>query len=258
MLELKQLLILLILPLTATVPVFAVQPDPPESLFDHGNSSYQEGDFAAAEKFYRQVLESGFENGPLYFNLGNACFKQKKLGAAIYYWEKARLLLPSDRELRENLELANLLIVDRIEIPEDPLPVRILKGIRDLLTIRKESRAVIALFLLANVLFFLYIVLKNSRLALRALIGFFITGALAVLLAGSLAWKIYDRDFRQQGIVLEQRVDVLSGPGEDNITVFTIHEGTKVRVHTSTGGWHQISLPNGWNGWLPQNTVGIL
>jgi tetratricopeptide (TPR) repeat protein len=259
MLKQKPLLTLFILLSAMISTLFAAQPpDQPESLFNQGNAAYQEGDFAAAEKYYRQVLESGFENGQLYFNLGNACFKQKKLGAAIYYWERARLLLPSDRELRENLELANLLIVDQIEIPEEPFPVRVLKGIRDLFTIRQESRVVIALFLLANVLFFLYIVLKNSRRAFRAFIGFMIAGALTVLMAGSLAWKIYERDFRQKGIVLEQRVDVLSGPGEDNITVFTIHEGIKVRIHASTDGWHQISLPNGWNGWLPQNTIGIL
>ncbi len=43
--------------------------------------------------------------------LGNACFKQRKLGEAIYYWEKARRQMPADAEVRENLQLANLLIV---------------------------------------------------------------------------------------------------------------------------------------------------
>ncbi len=244
---------------TAMPPFIAAQAaNQPEALFDQANSAYQEGDFLAAEQYYQQILESGYENGPLYFNLGNACFKQKKLGAAIYYWEKAKLLIPSDRELRENLELANLLIVDQIEIPENLFPLRALKGVRDLLTIRQESRLVLGLFLSANVLFFLYIVLKSYRYAFRSLVAFFVTGALTVLLAGSLTWKIYNRDFRQEGIVLEQRVDVLSGPGEENITVFTIHEGIKVRIHASTKGWHQISLPNGWNGWLPQKSVGIL
>ena len=166
--------------------------------------------------------------------------------------------MPSDREIRDNLELANLLIVDQIETPEDPFPVRVLKEIRDLLTIRQETLFVLGLFIAANFLFFLYIVLKNSRHAFKALIGFLIAGSLTVLLAGSLAWKIYDRDFLRKGIVLEQRVDVHSGPGEENITVFTVHEGIKVRIHASTNGWCQISLPNGWNGWLPRNSVGIL
>lgn len=94
--------------------------------------------------------------------------------------------------------------------------------------------------------------------AFGALVGAFAAGLLTLLLAGSLAWKIYDRDSLPKGIVLEQKVDVLSGPGAENITVCTIHEGIKVRVHDSSSGWYRISLPNGWNGWLPQNSVGIL
>jgi tetratricopeptide (TPR) repeat protein len=248
-----------ILILIAVTGLFAAQaPDHPGLLFSRGNSAYQEGDFPAAEKDYVRVLEMGYENGPLYFNLGNACFKQKKLGQAIYYWEKAKLLMPSDREILENLDLAGLLIVDQIEVPEDAFPVRLMKRIRDLLTIAQETRLVFGLFLAANILFFLYIVLKNPRHAFRVLTGSFVAGALTVLMAGSLAWKIYDRDFRQKGIVLEQKVDVLSGPAEENITVFTIHEGIKVRIHGSSNGWYQISLPNGWNGWLPREFVGIL
>lgn len=88
--------------------------------------------------------------------------------------------------------------------------------------------------------------------------GSFTAGFLTLLLAGSLAWKIYDRDFLRKGIVLQQKVDVRSGPGAENITVCTIHEGIKVRVHDSGSGWRRISLPNGWNGWLPQDSVGIL
>jgi SH3-like domain-containing protein len=58
--------------------------------------------------------------------------------------------------------------------------------------------------------------------------------------------------------VVEQKVDVRSGPGAENIAVFVLHEGTKVRVHSSNSGWYQISLPNGWNGWLKQTCIRVL
>jgi hypothetical protein len=29
-------------------------------------------------------------------------------------------------------------------------------------------------------------------------------------------------------------------------------------VIESSNGWHQISLPNGWSGWLPQSYLRIL
>jgi tetratricopeptide (TPR) repeat protein len=227
-------------------------------LFARGNAAYQEGNFETAEQHYRRILDLGIESGPIYYNLGNACFKQKRLGEAVYFWEKARQILPADREIEENLELASLLLVDRIEMPPDPLPLDWLKRAMGLLSIRQEVWIVLALFFAANILFTLYLISKNPRSAFRALVVFFGTGILFLVFAGSLSWKVYERDYRKSGVVVEQKIDVLSGPGTNNITVFTIHEGIKVRVHGSTDGWLQISLPNGWNGWLPQESVRIL
>jgi tetratricopeptide (TPR) repeat protein len=227
-------------------------------IFAQGNSEYQKGDYASAEQHYRRILRSGAESGPLYYNLGNACFKQKRLGEAIYYWEKAQQKLPTDREIRENLDLASLLLVDRIETPADPLPLQILASVPRLLTIGQESVLVLVLFVAANVLFSIYLLAKNPRRASLALIGCLGIGLLVAIVAGSLSWKIFERDHRKTGVVIEQKVDVRSGPGPENITVFTIHEGIQVRVLGTSNGWYQISLPNGWNGWLRQGCVGIL
>ncbi len=226
--------------------------------FAQANSEYQKGNYISAEKHYREIVDSGIDSGPVYYNLGNACFKQKRLGEAIYYWEKARQKLPFDREIRENLELAGLLLVDRIEVPSDSLPLQILSRLARFLTIEQESWLIIVLFIAANAFFSIYLLAKNPRPAFRALIACIASGILFLVFAGSVTWKVYEKDFRKNGVVVEQRVDVKSGPGTENITIFTIHEGIKVRVHKSSDGWHQISLPNGWNGWLPQDNILIL
>lgn len=226
--------------------------------FNKGAAAYQSGNFRLAEQYYLQILKSGIEDAAAYYNLGNACFKQKRMGDAIYYWEKAQQLSPNDREIQENLELANLMLVDRIEAPADPLPLKILGKITGFLTIPQECTLLLALFLLANILFFIYLRIGNSRTALRALLGCLAAGLLFLIFAGSLSWKIYHNSYNKEGIVVEPKVDVRSGPGSENVTVFTIHEGLKVRVHQSGNGWHQISLPNGWNGWLPQSNLRIL
>lgn len=227
-------------------------------LFAQGNSEYQKGNYSSAEQYYRQILDSNADSGPLYYNLGNVCFKQKRLGEAIYYWEKAQQKLPGDRDIRENLELANLMIVDRIEVPADPFPLRILARSQELLTITQECWLVLILFISANGLFFAYLVGKNSRYSFPALVSSFVMGFLCIVFAGSLFLKIYEQDYRKKGVVIEQKVDVHSGPGTESITVFTIHEGIKVRVHEFSNGWYQISLPNGWSGWLRQSCIRIL
>jgi uncharacterized protein YgiM (DUF1202 family) len=83
-------------------------------------------------------------------------------------------------------------------------------------------------------------------------------GLLALLFFCSLGWKVYEQARRQQGIIVEQKVDVRSGPGQENITLVTVHEGIKVSVRGAANGWYQVSLPNGWNGWLPRDSVRIL
>ena len=227
------------------------------AIFNEGNAHYQSGDFAAAEHSYRSLLDQGIDAGAVYYNLGNAAFKQKKLGEAIYYWEKASRQLPGDPDIRENLQLANLLIVDRIDIPEDPLPFRLLARIVHLFTIAQESRILLVLFVVTNVLFGVYILGRRPRLASRALMGSVAAGLLMLLFAGSLAWKAYQESHHREGVIVDPKVDVRSGPGTENIAVVTVHEGVVVQVRGESNGWYQISLHNGWNGWLPGRAVRI-
>jgi tetratricopeptide (TPR) repeat protein len=253
----KVLLIVLFLTSVAAASLPASQNQAmPAKLYERGNLEYQKGNYGEAEQFYRQILSSGIHKGPVYYNLGNACFKQRKLGEAIYYWEKARQLMPSDKETRENLELANLMIVDKIETAPDPLLFKLLSGLVSLFTLEQEGWLVLALFIAANLLFTIYLIVKKH--AFHFLIASLAAGLLFLVFCGSVSWKIYERDYRQKGIVIAQKVDVRSGPGTENITVFSVHEGIKVRVLENTNGWTQITLPNGWNGWLPREDIRIL
>lgn len=226
--------------------------------FAEGNEYYQKGDFVAAEQSYRLLLNEGVDSGALYYNLGNVCFKQKRLGEAIYFWEKARRKEPRDQDIRENLELGNLMIVDRIEMPPEPLPLRALGRLSDLLSMIHAGWLVLILFIVTNCLFSLYLMAKRRHSSLQALTGCIAAGIITVVFATVLGWKIYSQVYRQEGVVIEQKIEVRSAPGAESIIVFTVHEGTKVRINARSNGWYQVSLPNGWNGWLEQNAVKAL
>jgi len=227
-------------------------------LFAEANTCYQKGDYANAERLYLQLLDKGIDSGALYYNLGNACFKQKKLGDAIYCWKKTLQKLPADADARENLDLASLLVVDRVEVPPDPVPLRWMDGMVHRLTMSQDGWIAALLFAAANFLFSCYLISRHPRWAIRSLVASFGTACLAVLFGCSLAWKAYERNYRLEGVVVEQKADVRSGPGGDNVTVFTVHEGILLRVRGETVGWYQVSLPNGWSGWLPRNSVRVL
>jgi tetratricopeptide (TPR) repeat protein len=230
----------------------------PAAVFAEANAHYQSGDFEAAEQTYRRLLDRGIQNGAVFYNLGNACFKQKKVGEAIYYWEKARRMLPGDSDIRENLQFANLLIVDRIEIPEDPLPVRMITRAAHLFITARKVGPYWPLSIAANLMFAAYWLVRAPRPAFWLMTGSLAAALLMLLFASSLAWKLYKNQHQREAVIVEQKVDVRSGPGGDNITVVTVHEGVIVRVRAESSGWYQVSLPNGWNGWIPVSALKIL
>ena len=59
-------------------------------------------------------------------------------------------------------------------------------------------------------------------------------------------------------MVLDDSVEVLAGPGENNASLFTVHEGLTLTVRSERPGWVQVSLPNGLNGWVPRTVLGFV
>jgi tetratricopeptide (TPR) repeat protein len=233
-------------------------PDSAAQAFYEANTQYQQGNYAAAQGYYLQALRAGIESGPLYYNLGNACFKLKRLGEAIYYWERAKQKLPGDADVLENLELSNLMIVDRIEVPPEPFPLRVLNRTIGFFTINQMSWFALILHLAGNCFLTFYLLVPAARFARRALAAGITIELLVILVAGVVAMKAYETRSNKEGVVVEQKVDVRSGPGAENITVFTIHEGIRVRVRSRVNDWYQVVLPNGWNGWLQQDSIRVL
>jgi len=239
-------------------PDLRAQPGDVVGLYAAGNTRYQAGDFSGAERAYRELLSRGIDGGEVFYNLGNACFKQGRLGEAIYFWEKASRILPGDTDVRENLELGRSLIVDRIDAPEDPLPVRWASAAVAWFRPALGSRLALVSFVIANLLFSLYLLAGRPSVATWALAGCLCAGVLSVAASGSVAWNLYEQQHRQQAIIVAQAAEVRSGPGENYMTVTTVHEGCAVSLRSQAAGWCQVVLPNGWTGWLPSNALLVL
>ena len=72
--------------------------------FYQANSDYKEGKYGVAIENYVKIINSGLENGNLYYNLGNSYFKEGKLGKAIFSYEKAKFFIPNDSDLKSNYD----------------------------------------------------------------------------------------------------------------------------------------------------------
>jgi tetratricopeptide (TPR) repeat protein len=228
-------------------------------LFEEGNRLYQQEEFQEAIAAYRAVLEAGWESAALHYNLANAHFKVGDLGRAILEWERALVLAPADPDAQANLELARSLTVDAVE----PLPRFWLIGAVSWWVDLIPRGILIAL-------------VGSAWLALAAGLGVRILAradggarwgarvavaatVLVLVLGVNLLVRELDLGRPDRGVILADVVPVRSAPAaEDDLTLFEIHEGTRVRIDQRAGEWAEIVLDDGKVGWVQAEVFEVI
>lgn len=230
-----------------------------EELFAEGNRLYQEGEFAGAIASYRSVAEGGFESVALHYNLGNAHFRLGEIGRAVLNYERALRLDPGNEDIRANLALVNQRLQDRI----DPLPRFWLLSAFDWwmgLMPRGALKALVAAcYLLLGAAVFLIVLRRPAgwRGTLRRFA--WAAAAVTVVLGATLLVRETGLDKPAEAVVMAAEARVLNAPSEDaGLTLFTLHEGTKVRIDRRAGEWAEIVLPDGKVGWLPLDDLAMI
>lgn len=237
------------------------------------NGLYEDGRFAEAAALYQQLLDGGIEDSSLYYNLGNAYFKQGDMGRAILNYERAARLAPRDADIQANLDLARHQAVDRYSADEHSAIARLASLARSWLTLNEMAFLTLLLWLL---LILLIIVYRHNRPVLSAAAGRAprtderalhrtqsgwqsIIALVALLLAGglfSLGSRLYIERVRPPAVVVAESVEVLSGPGSQYVTEFTLHSGAEVSLIETRGEWARLALPGDQlQGWVPAGTV---
>ena len=223
----------------------------PDSLFKAGVEAYSAGDWKQAAEDWSDVAATGLRSKELYFNLGNAYYKEGEIAKAILFYERALRLDPSDADIRYNLEFARNLTQDRIdEVPEFILKTWVRK-VNYLLP--SNVWAGLSLFLLALALGLCLLFLLGPTAGARRT-GFF-TGIAALLLALA-AWGFARSqkaaaERHDTAIVTRPVTSVTSSPSSDATkSLFILHEGTKVKVLDEVSGFTDIELADGRRGWI--------
>jgi len=229
------------------------------SFFEDGNRLYQQGDYQAALDNYLRIIDSGLESGALHYNIGNAYFKLGRLGAAILHYERALRLVPGDKDVRANLELARSLTIDEVT----PLPrFWLLRAVswwvallpRGWLTLLVSAGYVTAMAGLVVA------ILRRGTVAAR-LARWLAIGAAAVTIVFAVNLAIREIGIGQpeEGIIMVEETPVQSAPSEDRaLQLFTIHEGTKVRIDRRSAEWVEIVLADGKVGWVRTEVLTVI
>ena len=245
-------LILMISPSLAQTEV-----SPTEAML-RANQSYEAGQFAEAAAIYEAIVEAGVHNSDLYYNLGNAYFKQGDLGRAILNYRRAQRLTPRDADVIANLNLARARTVDQLETTGGGL-TNLIQAAEEWLTLNEALVLALALWVLICYFAILAILLPR----LRRVFGWVMAVLALFLMIGliSVANRFYtDRQY-PPAVVVAPEVDITSGPGssEQYLVEFTLHAGAETRLLEERPGWRRISLPGDLQGWVPAEAIeGII
>lgn len=236
-------------------PPNAVRADEAANLFLQANQQYEAGNYLQAVQAYEKILAAGRANWQVYYNLGNAYYKQKNIGKAILNYERARRLNRDNEDIDFNIDLANLSVADRI--PAMPQALVLIWLDRAIHAISLEAAA--TLMLIFWVLLFtcaiVWMLARREVFQSWGRRGVWVTGVLWLVFLSIFGIRAYEQATIQEGIVLSSRVVVRSSPAEDATEMFILHEGVKVRLQESSGEWQRIKLADGKVGWLETKTV---
>jgi tetratricopeptide (TPR) repeat protein len=218
------------------------------------NRLYEDGRFGEAVSRYQGLVDSGVEDGRLYYNLGNAYFKTGDLGRAILNYRRAQVLLPRDGDVAANLELARDKTTDNIAREDEGAIIGLLRRLVDWISLDEAALVALVLWVLLCGLVGGAILWAARRRALLYLAA--VVAALLLWSAFSIGARLLDE--RAPAVVVAAEVEVHSGPGEDYLTEFTLHAGAEVRLVERRGDWVRIALPGDLQGWAPGEAVSEL
>ena len=221
--------------------------------FEQANQLYLQAKYPDAVAQYEKIVQSGFESGELYFNLGNAYYKSGNIQKAILNYERARQLLPRDEDVQFNLQLANLQVVDKIDAVPRLFVYRWADSMLALFSLSTMGWIVYSFFILtlAAFAFFLYArTYPQKRLSMFAGLVFSTALILTMIGYGVQSYKETNTEF---AIVMSDVANIKAAPDSKGNDLFVLHKGLRVQVLDSVNHWRKIRLADGKVGWIPED-----
>lgn len=222
-------------------------------LFIDGVSAYHNKNYSSAVSAFEKVVETGVENGELFYNLGNAYLKTGDLGNAVLWYEKALDLIPNDPDLLFNLDYALTLTKDEVRETTHPL-VRILFFWKYQFNFKTIQWT--AIFLNTALWVVVSVMILMKKRVLRSSIV--LMSALAFVFIFTSLFNFYEATHIKCAVVLPEKISVRSGLTDEATELFVLHAGTRVRVEKENNSHFRIRYTKDKIGWIKKEQAGLI
>ncbi|MBC8256537.1 MAG: tetratricopeptide repeat protein [Candidatus Marinimicrobia bacterium] len=235
------------------IPLFAVEEEISQ-FYKNGMDAYKNGQYDLAIQEFESILSNNFDSPELYYNLGNAFFRSGNTAGAIWAFESCLKLSPTHSDAQYNLKLANLKVIDRMDLPDPPLYLKWYLGMKERFTPSAWINITLFIFLLFSLLalinrFVFFSIVKNLKGIILTL--FFISLFLA-------SHSIWTDNSLNLGVIYSPKAEVRSEPNTFSTRLFEVHEGLKVSINQLENNWVEIELLDGKTGWISNDQIRLI
>jgi hypothetical protein len=226
--------------------IFSITFAAPSEQFAAANKLYDEKMYDSATVLYLDMLNSGETNSAILHNISNCAYRSGDIGAAILYSERAARLSPDDEDIRANLEFLRKQTNDKFEIPEQTFGEKLLNSIQGIANL--ETQILIIVILSGFVVVILGFTLFSTKFRTAKIYSMIILSFLALVIGVFAIIKYNSEKNNVRAVVMSEILNAVNEP-RGNKTIFSVHEGTVLRIIKENGEWIFVSLPNGASGW---------
>jgi len=223
-------------------------------IFYNAANLYKEAKYDEAIKEYSKLLERGLESGNLYYNLGNCYFKKGEVGLAILNYERAKKLIPRDRDLKANYKHAKSLIIGNSTRVRKIWPMRLIYKFSDQLAIDDLTICLFIMYFVTVIIIVTGVIFKMNKKCFLTLLSVLMIG----LTLGAFSFYNKVSLLDKEAIVVKEEVNVKFEPFDKATRHFTIYEGMKVCVLSSKGEWCKIERYDGKAGWVKKSVLELI
>ena len=227
-----------------------------ERLFIEANNYMIIQKYNEAILSYKKILDMGIQSGELFYNLGNAYYRNNDIGLSIWAYLSALKLKPRFKDASRNLIIAQSQIKDKIELPKSNYIFEKYIKLRSTLTFYE--------FILIGSLIFLTFSALTFFIRLKFLesMQIFNLNKVIIFIYLSIIIMSIDRfyvDRTDKGVIIKESAEAFSGPdyGQNKI-IFRINEGVVFKIDNKKNDWVEIILIDGNKCWIENNSMRII
>jgi tetratricopeptide (TPR) repeat protein len=217
-------------------------------IFNNAVSLYTKNEFQKALQLFLDLKKKGYDNYEINYNTGSCYYKMGNLGYSRFYFERALIFKPFNKNVNINLKLIySKISKDPVISEQEILNKKIIYFIPVILLI------VLILSFFAGSIIFIILFFKSGFRKISML--FFIISAVFTLIF-TIIFFIQFADFNKKIFVVSTNsANIYLLPKDNETIISTILEGTKGDIIKNNGNFFEIKLPEGSSGWIKKEDI---